>query len=259
MNGPPPLRNWFLRLEDGSVFGPVETRTLTAWAREGRVAPTHSISADRLFWIPAPKLDALQMHWEVELTDGSFFGPINLRAVSDLVFDGAVRPTSRLRDLRHGRSSTVRDETERIFSGAIDRLSAVEANLAAAQTELDTARTARAAAEARLAEQVRRNGELDTARRASTTEAESSRAALANAEARLAEETATWQKREAMLERKIEQLQCNGQESAADARALRTRLNEALAAADRKPQAKHPLAALEQQAQEDIKNWMRRR
>ena len=50
---------WFVRNEDGQEFGPCDAKTLAAWARDGRVAPTSAVSRDRVAWTPSVEMPAL--------------------------------------------------------------------------------------------------------------------------------------------------------------------------------------------------------
>lgn len=87
---------WYLKLDDGSLFGPTSEDTLYQWACLCRIGPDHALSRDRQTWIAARDIPALRMDWSVELVDGSAFGPINVFAVPALVADGSVSPDARL-------------------------------------------------------------------------------------------------------------------------------------------------------------------
>jgi len=81
---------FFLRKNDGNVYGPVDRPTLQDWASQGRVAPDDAISKDKEGWYPAPTLPDLQMHWMVNLPDGSQYGPVHLLALKELAEEGSV-------------------------------------------------------------------------------------------------------------------------------------------------------------------------
>ena len=49
---------WYVKTDDGNVYGPADLPTLQKWAREGRVEPTSFTSADRMKWTPAPLMSA---------------------------------------------------------------------------------------------------------------------------------------------------------------------------------------------------------
>jgi len=81
---------FFLRKSDGNVYGPVDRPTLQDWASQGRVAPDDAISKDKEGWYPAPTLPDLEMHWMVDLPDGSQYGPVHLLALKELAEEGSV-------------------------------------------------------------------------------------------------------------------------------------------------------------------------
>ena len=83
-------KEWFLKIDEGDIFGPVDTASLKEWACDGRVTPGNQISDDRKSWINAEKIPELEMLWMVELGDGSFYGPLNIAALADLIADDAV-------------------------------------------------------------------------------------------------------------------------------------------------------------------------
>lgn len=88
--------NWHVRLEDGSVYGPVSVIELREWASQCRLYPGHMLSRDREKWQPAESLPELGMEWQIELEDGSLYGPLNLFAVRDLLDSGAITPSARV-------------------------------------------------------------------------------------------------------------------------------------------------------------------
>ena len=68
---------WYVRSDDGSVYGPADRAALVSWAEEGRINATGFVSRDRKSWIPAQMMDELSMKWVVEAEPGKFFGPFN--------------------------------------------------------------------------------------------------------------------------------------------------------------------------------------
>lgn len=89
--------NWFLRKEDGTVYGPVPLTALRQWSTEGRIDPTDSIRAEgQPIWTAAPEFPDLEMDWLVQLEDGSMYGPLNLLSFHDLVADGSIPPQARI-------------------------------------------------------------------------------------------------------------------------------------------------------------------
>lgn len=87
---------WFLKKEDGHVYGPVEQNHLAAWAGDGRVSPGDEISEDRERWQPAASLPELNMEWKVEIEDGTLYGPVHLASVKDLFDEGSTDLISRV-------------------------------------------------------------------------------------------------------------------------------------------------------------------
>ena len=45
-----PNGDWFVRMRNGTIFGPINTKGLVHWACDGRVMPDDEISADRVNW-----------------------------------------------------------------------------------------------------------------------------------------------------------------------------------------------------------------
>jgi len=89
------VKEWYVRSEEGAVYGPASLGTLVAWAREGRVEPTGYVSRDRKNWTPPQLLPELEMKWLVETVPGRIFGPFNRELVKRLVADGSVPATAK--------------------------------------------------------------------------------------------------------------------------------------------------------------------
>ena len=68
-------KEWFIKSEDGCVYGPATLSSLVEWTREGRVSPLGFVSKDRISWMSAPLLEELEMRWLVEISPGEVFGP----------------------------------------------------------------------------------------------------------------------------------------------------------------------------------------
>lgn len=92
---------WFLRIGNGTVFGPVSTQGLIVWAEQGRVAPGNEISEDRETWSPAESLEALCMCWMIQRADGAVQGPFNRQALDGLIKEGKVPPDATLVNRDH--------------------------------------------------------------------------------------------------------------------------------------------------------------
>ncbi len=81
---------WYLRLGDGGVFGPVSIATLVDWARQGRVMASNEVSNDNQNWHPAASLEELGMSWYIETASGALHGPFNRAAAELLARDGRL-------------------------------------------------------------------------------------------------------------------------------------------------------------------------
>ncbi|MBO7684011.1 MAG: DUF4339 domain-containing protein [Kiritimatiellae bacterium] len=84
-------KEWFVRTEDGRVYGPADVASLVAWAKDGRIEPSGFVSKDRLSWVPAQLMPELEMKWLVETEPGKVFGPFN-RALVVSIFSRGVVP-----------------------------------------------------------------------------------------------------------------------------------------------------------------------
>ncbi len=89
-------RQWFLRINGETVFGPVSTQGLVLWAEQGRILPGHEVSIDRKKWEPAVGVGFLGMRWFVDDTEGELRGPLNRLAAEALLKSGKVPEGSRI-------------------------------------------------------------------------------------------------------------------------------------------------------------------
>jgi len=76
---------WYLRIDDGSMYGPVTLNELIAWARQGRIEPHNELSPDGQTWRPACEIDALAMDWEVLLPGENQYGPVCRETLPELI------------------------------------------------------------------------------------------------------------------------------------------------------------------------------
>ena len=83
-------KKWYVRTEDGKVYGPADLSDLTAWAQDGRIEPSSFVSQDRMAWTPAQLIPELEMKWLVEIQPGKVFGPFNRAVVVRLTHDGEM-------------------------------------------------------------------------------------------------------------------------------------------------------------------------
>lgn len=87
--------SWFVKNEDGKVFGPIDLTTLVGWARDGRIAPTAQVSSDRAAWVLASAKPELDMTWLAEVAPRQFYGPVPAAVLDDLVKAGSLAATAR--------------------------------------------------------------------------------------------------------------------------------------------------------------------
>ena len=88
-------KSWYVRAEDGKVYGPADIQSLVKWAADGRVEPTSFVSQDRKSWRPAQTMPELEMKWLVETEPGKVFGPFNRAVVIGLFKDDGVAKTAK--------------------------------------------------------------------------------------------------------------------------------------------------------------------
>jgi hypothetical protein len=78
-------RQWYLRIGDKTVFGPVSTRGFVVWAEQGRILPGHEVSTDRKVWTPAEQVPELDISWYVDDGTGNLRGPLNRVAAEQIL------------------------------------------------------------------------------------------------------------------------------------------------------------------------------
>ena len=89
------VKEWFVRTEDGKVYGPADVSALVAWAKDGRIEPSGFLSQDRRNWMPAQLMPELEMKWLVETEPGKVFGPFNRALVISLYATKSVPPSAK--------------------------------------------------------------------------------------------------------------------------------------------------------------------
>lgn len=100
--------NWFLKkAADNTVYGPVDDKTLEAWAADGRIAPDDLISTDRRIWKPAPELPVLGMEWLIQMAGGGQYGPLHVMALKTLVREEGLSPEALVSSARTGTTASV--------------------------------------------------------------------------------------------------------------------------------------------------------
>lgn len=99
---------WFVRKEDGMVYGPAGMDTLREWAAAARIEPSDSLSQDQETWQPASDEPGLEMNWLVELEEGGAYGPVHVCALLELAADGTLPGATQVRNARDGRRVSLR-------------------------------------------------------------------------------------------------------------------------------------------------------
>ena len=89
-------RKWYVRTEDGKVYGPADVKSLSLWAQDGRIEPAAFVSQDRKSWVPAQLMAELEMKWLVEVEPGKVFGPFNRAVVIRLSREGELPPEAKI-------------------------------------------------------------------------------------------------------------------------------------------------------------------
>ncbi len=116
------MANWYLRKSDGTEYGPSSMDALRQWAEDGRIAPEDQLSQDRATWVPAPSVEALEMHYEIVLESGDRYGPLHLLALKELVEDGSIDTTSPIRHTSTDKTKCAGDHLLDMLTGQNTRL-----------------------------------------------------------------------------------------------------------------------------------------
>ena len=93
MNG---MKEWYVRMSNGNVYGPADVASLVSWAEDGRIDPSSSLSKDRIEWTPAQLMDELGMKWLVELEPGKPIGPYNRKFLISSHAEGSLPDRAKL-------------------------------------------------------------------------------------------------------------------------------------------------------------------
>jgi hypothetical protein len=83
-------KRWLVKNEQGETFGPVDFETLKLWAKDGRLAPTNTLSEDETTWSAVTHYPELEMDWVAEVSPGAFYGPIHRLALESLQKEGSL-------------------------------------------------------------------------------------------------------------------------------------------------------------------------
>ena len=88
--------SWYVKSEEGKVYGPATVESLVTWAKDGRIQPTGFLSQNRIDWQPSYLMPELEMKWFVEPEPGKAFGPFNREFVDRLLADGSAGPDAKV-------------------------------------------------------------------------------------------------------------------------------------------------------------------
>ena len=125
--------DWFVRTEDGNVYGPAGISTLVEWAKESRVEPSCFLSRDRISWTPAQLLPELEMEWLVETEPGRVYGPFNRALVVSMFATNAVPASSKAYRLHKFPVDEDPPPVEKIVEKVVEKIVEVEPS---ARTEI---------------------------------------------------------------------------------------------------------------------------
>ncbi len=106
-----PDSRWFIRIDNGDTYGPVDLKTLQEWASQGRVDPNNEVSEDQESWQRAESLPELEMDWMAELEDGTIYGPFNIDLAPELANSGVLPDNATLKHRANGETRTMGTDT----------------------------------------------------------------------------------------------------------------------------------------------------
>ena len=90
------MKEWYVRMNNGNVYGPADVASLVSWAEDGRIDPSSSLSKDRIKWTPAQLMDELEMKWLVEIEPGKPLGPYNRKFLVASHAEGSLPAMAKL-------------------------------------------------------------------------------------------------------------------------------------------------------------------
>src|SRR3954467_368359 len=129
-------QQWYLRKQDGSVFGPLTFDQLASWASNAQIAPHDAISTDQINWIKAPMLSELGMDWLVEVTSERYYGPTTLGAINEFVRLGEVTPQNFVINTCDGSRRRIQEITSLLLNEIDEGYAAVEQTPAAVRMSI---------------------------------------------------------------------------------------------------------------------------
>ena len=128
---------WYVRDAAGALTGPHPLPELRRQAEQAQLEPDSEVSRDREAWTAVHDLPELQMVWLVERPDGSFYGPLNLHAVKQLIHDGVFSAGARTIKQSPGSSAPdSADELPRAVTGELPLSPATDSALVQQNEEM---------------------------------------------------------------------------------------------------------------------------
>ena len=83
---------FFMKHDDGSIFGPISFNQLRQWAEDAQISPLDKVSLDESTWIKAPMVPELGMDYLVEVSSDQYYGPTTLGAIREFLIIGEITP-----------------------------------------------------------------------------------------------------------------------------------------------------------------------
>lgn len=100
---------WYVRSEEGEIYGPVSLSVLRGWAAEGRLGPHEDVSSDQDTWQAAPMLADLDLVWSIRLDDDHVYGPFHIYALPELVEEHHLSYQTEAIHIRSGKRHSLGD------------------------------------------------------------------------------------------------------------------------------------------------------
>lgn len=130
---------WYLKKQDGTIFGPAGLAIMRDWAASGRIAPEDLISTDQAQWKAAPEEPLLEMIWRILMEDGTSYGPVHVEALKDLLLDNSLLPQTQLLNTATGAECSL---AEAIMPTLLGRYREMAETLASRQDMTEAGRAA---------------------------------------------------------------------------------------------------------------------
>lgn len=143
------MAKWTVKKASGEIYGPVDLTDIVDWAQEGRIASEDELSNDQQAWQSPATVPELGMQYEILLDDQSTYGPIHVLVLGELLLEGDIQATTRV---RHTSTNEVRSATSWLIPHLIQRHSADATEIDALKATVDSLRLRLEQAEAKVVE-----------------------------------------------------------------------------------------------------------